>query len=103
MSNFEFVSHEEYPEDEYTKEVVYLCFDGKYRVGYFRKKLQNGGLFWAVPGTSVKKNGSKNNLKAFVVDSNFLNEDVMHFLESRSWENKVNVYQKPENQDGIPF
>ena len=32
MSEFEFVSHERYPEDEYTNESVTLCFDKKYRV-----------------------------------------------------------------------
>lgn len=32
MSTIDFISHEEFPEDEYTKELVYLCLDSKYRV-----------------------------------------------------------------------
>jgi len=60
MSAFEFISHETYPEDEYTKESVVLCIDQKHRVTYIRKKLQNGGMFWDVISAAVKKNGEKN-------------------------------------------
>ena len=49
---FEFVSHESFTEDEYTKEAVVLCIEKKHRVTYVRKKMQNGGMFWDVISTA---------------------------------------------------
>lgn len=83
---FEFVSHESYPEDEYTKESVVLCIEKKHRVTYVRKKMQNGGMFWDVISASVKCQGEKKYLKSYSQDSNFLQEDIKSFLESRAWE-----------------
>jgi len=83
---FDFVSHEAFPEDQYIAEAVTLCLDGKYRVTYVRKKLQNGGMFWGEISAAVKQNGEKKYLKAFSQDSNFLQEDIRQFLDSRSWE-----------------
>jgi hypothetical protein len=120
MSAFDFVSHESFPEDEYTKEAVTLCFDGKYRVTYVRKKLQNGGMFWGEVSTSVKVNGEKKFIKGFSQDSNFLQEDIRAFLDSRAWEKGsrghggsvhhgstaggyVAQSQKIEDNDAIPF
>lgn len=51
---FEFVSHESFPEDEYTKEAVILCIDKKHRVTYVKKKLQTGATFWDVISMAVK-------------------------------------------------
>ena len=59
MSNIKFVSHEEFPEDLYTKELVYLCIDDKYRVAYVRRQAKNGGLFWGVVNLAVTKDGAK--------------------------------------------
>lgn len=84
--SFEFVSHDEFPEDKYVKEAVYICLDGKHRVGYVKKAMQNGGTFWDVISTSGTKNGVRVNLKGYVTDSNFLHEDIMHFLKTRGWE-----------------
>lgn len=86
MNGFDFVSHESYPEDEYTKEAVVLCIDKKHRVTYVRKKMQNGGMFWDVISAAVKQNGEKKYLKSYSQDSNFLYEDIKHYLESRAWE-----------------
>lgn len=109
MSSFDFVSHEEFPEDKYVKECVYICIEGKHRVGYVRKITQNGGMFWDVINTSVTKNGARVFLKAYTSDSNFLKEDIMHFLENRGWEKLVR--QPPASQkvasvqenDQLPF
>lgn len=123
MKNIEFISHEEFPEDEYTKEIVYLCLEGKYRVAYVRKKASNGGLFWAVPSASAMKGGKKEYFPAFMQDSNFLERDVKTFLDSRAWEQRSALAvphsggwtPKPENfekprsmsemamQDEMPF
>lgn len=100
MNGFEFVSHESFPEDEYTKEAVILCFERKYRVTYVRKKMQSGGMFWDVISTSVKQWGDKKYLKSFSQDSNFLHEDIKTFLEGRSWEKGGQVAEK---SDELPF
>lgn len=97
--SFEFVSHEKYPEDQYTSESVVLCLDGKHRITYVRKKMANGGRFWDVISMSVKHNGDKKYLKSYSPDSNFLREDIMHFLEARSWEKGGSVAKN----DGLPF
>lgn len=99
MSNIKFVSHEVFPEDPYTKELVYLCIDDKYRVAYLRKQAKNGGLFWSVPTVSVQKEGVKQFYEAFLQDSSFLEKDIKMFLEQRSWEVKA-----PKNtQFDLPF
>jgi hypothetical protein len=104
MSAFDFVSHESYPEDEYTKEAVTLCFDKKFRVTYVRKKMQNGGMFWDVISAAVKLNGEKKYLKSFSQDSNFLHEDIKHFLDSRGWETGNRGGSVAEkNDDQVPF
>ena len=86
MSKIEFVSQEYFPEDEYTKELVYLCLEGKFRVAYVRKKAQNGGLFWSVCSLGITRGGKKEYFPAFIQDSNFLERDIKDFLEKRKWE-----------------
>lgn len=106
MSVFEFVSHESYPEDEYTKEAVILCIEKKHRVTYVRKKMQTGAMFWDVISMAVKQNGAKKFLKSYSQDSNFLHEDIKHFLEARSWEGGSSFAQKEIQSiksDDLPF
>jgi len=100
MNAFEFVSHESFPEDQYVAEAVVICLDGKYRVTYVRKKTQNGGMFWDVLSSAVTQHGQKKYLKSFSQDSNFLAEDIKHFLESRPWEKGGRIVQKDEK---VPF
>ena len=102
MNVFEYVkgSHEKYPEDPYIAESVTLCFDGRYRVVYIRKKMQNGGMFWGEISASVKSKGEKKYLKSFSQDSNFLAEDIKHFLDNRIWEKGGNIGKKEEQ---LPF
>lgn len=101
--SFEFVSHQSYPDDEYIEEIVYLCFDNKYRIAYVRKKTKNGGLFWSVPSIYVKTNGEKEFLPTFLQDSNFLEKDIKTFLDNRSWESKKLETSEPMIQDDLPF
>lgn len=105
MNLFEYVkgSHESYPEDQFMAESLILCFEGKYRVCYVRKKLQNGGMFWDVLSSSVKQNGEKKYLKSFSQDSNFLAEDIKHFLDGRGWEKGGFIAKKQEKDDQLPF
>jgi hypothetical protein len=100
MSAFDFVSHESYPEDEYTKEAVVLCIEKKHRVTYVLKKMQNGGTFWDVISSAVKHNGQKKYLKSYSQDSNFLHEDIKAYLEGRAWEKGG---QASIQNDSLPF
>lgn len=102
MSAFDFISHESYPQDQYIAESVVLCFEKKYRVTYVRKKMQNGGMFWAEISASVTKNGEKKYLKSFSQDSNFLADDIKAFLENREWEHKGGHIAQ-EKSDNLPF
>lgn len=114
MNKIEFVSHMSFPADEYTKELVYLCLDGKYRIAYVRKASKNGGLFWSVATIGVTCPHGKEYFPAFLQDSNFLEKDIKDFLERRSWERgqvqqqasafqpqELNNYDHSENQ--CPF
>jgi hypothetical protein len=100
MSGFDFVSHEYFPEDQYTTEAVVLAIEGKHRVTFVRKKMQNGGMFWDVISAGVTVNGAKKYLKAYSQDSNFLREDIMHFLDGRAWEKGGRPLAKEEE---LPF
>ncbi len=86
MSNFKFVSHEAFPEDLYTQELVYLLLDDRYRVAYVRRKAKNGGMFWGVGNISVTKEGVKTYYESFMQDSVFMEKDIRSFLDKRSWE-----------------
>jgi hypothetical protein len=104
MSTIKFVSHEEFPEDQYTKELVYLLIEDKYRVAYVRKQAKNGGLFWGVASVAVTKDGAKAYYESFMQDSTFLEKDIKHFLDQRSWEkNKSKPQQAPTSSDELPF
>ena len=101
MSNrIEFVSHEAFPEDMYTKEIVYLCIDGRLRLAYIRKQTSAGALFWSPMTIGVMKDGRKEYFEAFAHDSSFLQQDIKSFLEARSWEKNM-----PNISDihGMPF
>jgi len=99
MSAFDFVSHEFYPEDKFIAESAVLCIENKYRVTYVRKKMQNGGLFWDEVSCSVTQNGEKKYLRAWKADSNFLRDDIIAYLNSRSWEKGG----RSANNDQLPF
>ena len=95
MSAFEFVSHERYPDDQFITEAVVLCIEQKHRVTYIRKKMQSGGMFWDVISAAVRQNGEKKYLKSYSQDSNFLAEDIKHFLDNRAWEKSVRISHAP--------
>lgn len=108
MSAFDFVNHESFPEDQYIAEAVTLCFDGKYRVTYVRKKMQNGGMFWTEISAAATKGGEKKYLKSFSQDSNFLQEDIKAFLEHRHWEKSGHAPRggsvaQNKSDDEVPF
>ncbi len=103
MSAFDFVHHDSYPSDQYIAESVTLCFEKKFRVTYIRKKMQNGGMFWAEISAAVTKNGEKKYLKSFSQDSNFLADDIKAFLDNREWEKKGGSIAQEEKSDDLPF
>ncbi len=104
MSAFDFVSHESYPEDKFICESAVICIEKKYRVVYVRKKvMHNGGKFWDEISASVNQNGEKKYLKSWKADSNFLRDDIIAYLDSRSWEKGKGGSIEKENSDDLPF
>lgn len=106
MSNIKFVSHEEFPEDQFTKELAYLLIDDKYRVAYVRKQAKNGGLFWGIANIAISKDGAKVYYESFMQDSAFLEKDIKSFLEQRPWEKnkaKHGAAPVPVSDEEIPF
>lgn len=107
MVKFEFISHDSFPEDEYVKEIVYLCLEGKYRVAYVRKKAQNGGMFWSIPSVSATRQGKKEYYPGFMQDSNFLEKDIKDFLDKRKWESNrpaismIQSVHQPQSMDEV--
>lgn len=103
---FTFVSYEEFPEDLYTKELVYLLVNGQ-RIAYVRKEAKNGGMFWSIPSIAVTKEGVKTYYEAHLRDSAFLDKDIKHFLDERSWEKSESlVKEAPKSNihdEEIPF
>ena len=105
MSNIKFVSHEEFPEDQYTRELVYLLIDDKYRVAYIRKQAKTGGMFWGLPSIGVNKDAAKVYYECFLQDSAFMEKDIRKFLDDRSWEKgkMPDLSSKVNNSEDIPF
>ena len=105
MSNIKFISHQDFPEDQYTKELVYLEIDDKYRVAYIRKPAKNGGMFWSVPTVSATTNGTKQYYDAFMQDRSFLEKDIKHYLDNRTWEKKPAMGKSTPSfaADDLPF
>lgn len=85
MSNIKFISHEELPEDQYTKEIAYLELNVPTRQLFVRKMDKNGGKFWTASSLAVTKDGAKKYYPSFIHDSSFLTEDIKKFLDERSW------------------
>lgn len=115
MTKFNFVSHESFPQDEYTKELVYLDVLVPVRVAWVRKAAKTGGLFWSPATTGVTSHGQKEYFPSWMQDSNFLEKEMKEFLEKRKWETLCNVQNQPvyENKptsmdevvekDSVPF
>jgi len=107
MSNIKFVSHEAFPDDPYTKELVYLCLEDKYRVAYVRKQAKNGGMFWSGISASITKDNTKHYYEAFMQDSAFMDKDIKSFLEGRKWEAgksaSMSLTSKTYNDENVPF
>jgi hypothetical protein len=84
------ISHHYCPEDQYTKEIAILELplkDGSaMRFVYVRKEIKSGGMFWGPLNCSVMIDGQKQHFKSPMFDSNFLEQDIKEFLNSRQWE-----------------
>ncbi len=90
--NFEYVnnSHESFPQDTYTKEVVVLRFrenEHEYCVPYFRKPAKDGGLFWSVGSAGcTKADGTKKYFDCYQQDSKKTDREIREYLDNRRWE-----------------
>jgi len=102
MRKFKFAGHDTFPEDDYTKEVVYIDVKGEdcyYRQAWTRKVTSKGGSFWDVISAGVTKNGKKEYLKGMQCSDNFFEKDVKEYLKNREWEKG----QKSQKTDELPF
>lgn len=104
----EFISYEEFPDDQYIKEIATVQIDGKYRVAYVAKMMKTGGKFWDVMSTCFTINGEKKYRKAFTYDSNFQKEEAEELLKSKPWEKRsafnapTQTYHRPDNSTQYP-
>lgn len=103
MTNIKFVSNESFPDDPYTKEIVYLCIDDKYRFAYIRKQGRNGGMFWGPVSVAVLKDGVKKYFEGVQIDSSFMEKDIKDFLEKRKWETEKVHKNNNFQQEPLPF
>lgn len=87
--------HEYFPDDQYTKEIIYIQIDDKMRIAYVRKCTKNGGMMWSPISAMVTINGERKYRDSIKFDSNFLREEVLAFLEARSWEKNIQQQCKP--------
>ena len=94
----EFISYEEFPEDNYTKEIVYLQIEGKYRVAYVPRMMKTGEKKWFPMSTGAIKNGQRQYFPAIEYDSTFVKKDIEAFLESRPWEKTQIIQQQQKPQ-----
>lgn len=101
-----FVSNHTFPEDNYTKELVYLEHEGK-RYGFVAKMTKNNSVFWDEISVGVTEDGEKKYYKGFKFDSQFLRDDMMEYLKKRTWENKASQVPNQHHQmsflDEPPF
>lgn len=102
MSDIKFVSHQSFPDDLYTKELVYLELNVPARVAFVRKQAKNGGYFWSGVSLGVTKDMQKAYFPAFMQDSAFLESDIKDYLDKRKWETKSQSVQQ-SLQDDVPF
>lgn len=91
----EFISHQEFPDDPYCKEIVYLVLDGKYKVAYVAKLGKTGNKFWDVMSTGTVQNGERTYHRAFEYDSNFQKEEALKLIASKPWEKNQSVFNAP--------
>ncbi len=105
MSNIKFISYEEFPEDQYTKAIVYLQFEAKhpYQVCYVRKEAKNGGVYWGVPKVSVTKKGEKAYFESYLQDSLFMDKEIKAFLDSKPWLTQPNYTTSAPIEEELPF
>jgi len=113
--SFKFINAQATPQDQYVVEVVTLEFSilngtgpagtpqyCSLRMPYLLKRTKDGGFFWSPVSTGVQYNDKKNYLNPRFSDS-FFNEDIDIFLNSRSWETKVNPNASPSAFTPMPI
>ncbi len=84
---YEFLSYESFPEDQYVKEVVMVSFGGTLIFPYQNVMMKNGGSFWCFPGMSATVGGTKKRFNGeFDVKSAKIKfeQDLEAFIRSRA-------------------
>jgi hypothetical protein len=94
MSQFEFVSHQQFTDDKYIKEIVYILVNGL-RIAFVHKIMQTGGSFWDVMANSVTVGEKKESHKAVKFGDAFLIDDIKDYLKRRKWEAGLGATYSP--------
>jgi len=89
------VSYEQFPEDNYTKELVYIEIEGKYRVAYVANLGKNGNIYWDPVKIGIMCDGKRKYFSSMIFDSSFLEKDIKALLDSRPWEKNPQQKSSP--------
>lgn len=81
MNNFEPISYQEYPEDQYTKAIAIVRIDGKHCVSYAKKQTKDGNTFWAPATHSVTENGKKTFIEGYLNESRSTDKALIEFVK----------------------
>jgi hypothetical protein len=94
-----FIKPEEFPEDPYIKELVYIEIDEKFRIAYVPRIGKNGNKFWQPLSAGITRNGKREYFKAIEFNSKFLEKEIQDLLNSEPWKCKAAVHnqKQPEN------
>ena len=103
MNNLELVSYQDYPQDQYTKAVCIVCIDNKYVVAYGKKVTKEGKEWWQSASMSVTKDGVKQFIDGFCLDSKKENEKILDFVRSVEKGQQPTSMSEVAPNDGLPF
>lgn len=84
---YEFLSYEAFPDDQYVKEVVVVCFNGLLILPYQNVNTKNGGSFWCFPGMAATKHGEKKRFNGEFDSKSFkikFENDLEGFIRSKN-------------------
>ncbi len=95
--NFELISYTEYPDDQWTKAIVEVCIDGKYNIAYGKKVKKDGAVMWKPASHNVTKDGVKEYIDGFKLDSNKLDTQLDDFIRQSAKTAQYNTVKASQN------
>lgn len=98
MNEYEFLSHENTPEDDFVKEYAIFRINVPVDVVYFRKKMKDNSMFWAVGSVGITKNGKKVYIDSACQDSKNLERKIKSFLDNKEWQGNKSAFAAPHEK-----